>query len=66
MRIARRPRAVPAATDYRSVGGISSSTSVQIAGVLLVFSLLVVPTVMGGRLYDDSRRQYIYTPLLRR
>ena len=46
---------------FYAILGVVVTSSVQIAGVLLVFSLLVVPTVMGLRLYDDSRRQYIYT-----
>lgn len=41
--------------------GFVVTSSVQIAGVLLVFSLLVVPTVMGVRLYADARRQFSYT-----
>ena len=37
------------------------TSSVQIAGVLLVFCLLVVPTVMGIRILADPRRQFLYT-----
>lgn len=46
---------------FYAILGIVVTSSVQIAGVLLVFSLLVVPTVMGVRLYDDTRRQVVYT-----
>ncbi len=35
--------------------------SVQIAGVLMVFTLLVVPTVMGMRLFKGLGKQMIYT-----
>ena len=35
--------------------------SVQIAGVLLVFTLLVVPTVMGMRLFRGLGKQMFYT-----
>ena len=35
--------------------------SVQIAGVLLVFTLLVVPTVMGMRLFPGLGKQMLYT-----
>ncbi|MBU8869290.1 MAG: metal ABC transporter permease [Gemmatimonadales bacterium] len=35
--------------------------SVQIAGVLMVFTLLVVPTVMGIRLFEGLGKQMIYT-----
>ncbi len=41
--------------------GFVVTSSVQIAGVLLVFCLLVVPTVMGLRLLSDPGRQFIYT-----
>jgi len=41
--------------------GIVVTSSVQIAGVLLVFSLLVVPAVMGARLFNGGRRQFAYT-----
>lgn len=37
------------------------TSRVQIAGVLLVFCLLVVPTVMGIRILQDPRRQFIFT-----
>lgn len=35
--------------------------SVQIAGVLMVFTLLVVPTVMGMRLFQGLGKQMLYT-----
>ena len=35
--------------------------SVQIAGVLMVFTLLVVPTVMGMRLFPGLGKQMLYT-----
>ncbi len=41
--------------------GFVVTSSVQIAGVLLVFCLLVVPTVMGIRILADPRRQFLYT-----
>jgi len=41
--------------------GFVVTSSVQVAGVLLVFCLLVVPTVMGMRLIADQRRQFFYT-----
>lgn len=41
--------------------GFVVTSSVQIAGVLLVFCLLVVPTVMGMRIMTDPRRQFLYT-----
>ena len=41
--------------------GVVVTSSVQVAGVLLVFSLLVVPAVMGARLFDGGRRQFAYT-----
>ncbi|MCB1184230.1 metal ABC transporter permease [bacterium] len=41
--------------------GFVVTSSVQIAGVLLVFCLLVVPTVMGMRILSDPRRQFVYT-----
>jgi len=37
------------------------TSSVQIAGVLLVFTLLVVPTVMGVRLFAGMRAQFVYS-----
>ena len=45
---------------YLILGTVVTS-SVQIAGVLLVFTLLVVPTVMSVRLYADHRRHFVYT-----
>jgi len=41
--------------------GFVVTSSVQIAGVLLVFCLLVVPTVMGMRLLRDPKGQFLYT-----
>jgi zinc/manganese transport system permease protein len=41
--------------------GVVVTSSVQIAGVLLVFCLLVVPTVMGIRILQDPRRQFVFT-----
>jgi zinc/manganese transport system permease protein len=46
---------------FYAILGTVVTSSVQIAGVLLVFTLLVVPTVMGVRLFDDMRRQFPYT-----
>jgi zinc/manganese transport system permease protein len=40
--------------------GTVVTSSVQIAGVLLVFSLLVVPAVMGIRLFAAPRRRYLF------
>ncbi len=45
---------------YMILGTVVTS-SVQIAGVLLVFTLLVVPTVMGMRLFRGLGRQMVYT-----
>ncbi len=45
---------------YMILGTVVTS-SVQIAGVLLVFTLLVVPTVMGMRLFSGLVSQMIYT-----
>ncbi|MBU0741192.1 metal ABC transporter permease [bacterium] len=45
---------------YMILGTVVTS-SVQIAGVLLVFTLLVVPTVMGMRLFGGMRVQFLYT-----
>jgi len=44
---------------YMILGTVVTS-SVQIAGVLLVFTLLVVPTVMGVRLFDRTRNHFLY------
>ena len=41
--------------------GVVVTSSVQIAGVLLVFSLLVVPVVMGVRLFSGMKVQFMYT-----
>jgi len=46
---------------FYAVLGTVVTSSVQIAGVLLVFTLLVVPTVMGVRLFDGMRAQFAYT-----
>lgn len=46
---------------FYAILGTVVTSSVQIAGVLLVFTLLVVPTVMGLRLFDDMRRGFLYT-----
>ncbi|MBC8426952.1 metal ABC transporter permease [bacterium] len=46
---------------FYAVLGFVVTSSVQIAGVLLVFTLLVVPTVMGVRLFDGMRAQFVYT-----
>jgi zinc/manganese transport system permease protein len=45
---------------YMILGTVVTS-SVQIAGVLMVFTLLVVPTVMGMRLYSGLGKQMFYT-----
>ncbi|MFT5233321.1 MAG: zinc/manganese transport system permease protein [Candidatus Krumholzibacteriia bacterium] len=45
---------------YLILGSVVTS-SVQVAGVLLVFCLLIVPTVMGMRLFRNGRRQFLYT-----
>ncbi len=45
---------------YMVLGTVVTS-SVQIAGVLMVFTLLVVPTVMGMRLFAGLTRQMFYT-----
>ena len=45
---------------YMILGTVVTS-SVQIAGVLLVFTLLVVPSVMGIRLFYGMRSQFVYT-----
>jgi zinc/manganese transport system permease protein len=42
------------------VVGLVVTSSVQVAGVLLVFTLLVVPSVMAIRLFDDGRRQFLW------
>jgi zinc/manganese transport system permease protein len=40
------------------VVGLVVTSSVQVAGVLLVFTLLVVPSVMALRLFDGAGRQF--------
>jgi zinc/manganese transport system permease protein len=45
---------------YMILGTVVTS-SVQIAGVLMVFTLLVVPTVMGMRLFTGLGKQMVYT-----
>ncbi len=45
---------------YMILGTVVTS-SVQIAGVLMVFTLLVVPTVMGMRLFSGLGKQMLYT-----
>ncbi len=46
---------------FYAVLGFVVTSSVQIAGVLLVFTLLVVPTVMGVRLFAGMRAQFVYS-----
>jgi len=46
---------------FYAILGTVVTSSVQVAGVLLVFALLVVPTVMGIRLFVADRVQFIYT-----
>ncbi len=46
---------------FYAILGTVVTSSVQIAGVLLVFTLLVVPTVMAVRLFDDVKRQFLFT-----
>lgn len=46
---------------FYAILGTVVTSSVQVAGVLLVFALLVVPTVMGVRLFRDDRTQFFYT-----
>lgn len=48
---------------YLILGTVVTS-SVQIAGVLLVFTLLVVPAVMGVRLHSRLKPQFVYTLLV--
>jgi zinc/manganese transport system permease protein len=45
---------------FYMVLGIVVTVSVQIAGVLMVFTLLVVPTVMALRLFERTRAQFAY------
>ena len=42
------------------VVGLVVTSSVQVAGVLLVFTLLVVPSVMAIRMFQDGRRQFFW------
>ncbi len=44
---------------YMILGTVVTS-SVQVAGVLLVFTLLVVPTVMAVRILLTERAQFMY------
>lgn len=46
---------------FYAILGTVVTSSVQVAGVLLVFALLVVPTVMGVRLFRNDRAQFVYT-----
>jgi len=46
---------------FYAILGTVVTSSVQVAGVLLVFALLVVPTVMGVRLFQTDRAQFVYT-----
>ena len=46
---------------FYAILGTVVTSSVQVAGVLLVFALLVVPTVMGIRLFAGGRKQFVYT-----
>jgi zinc/manganese transport system permease protein len=46
---------------FYAILGTVVTSSVQVAGVLLVFALLVVPTVMGVRLFRTDRAQFVYT-----
>jgi zinc/manganese transport system permease protein len=45
---------------FYAVLGTVVTASVQIAGVLMVFTLLVVPTVMSLRLFDTTRAQFAF------
>jgi zinc/manganese transport system permease protein len=40
------------------------TSSVQVAGVLLVFTLLVVPSVMAIRLFTGSKQQFLWIILV--
>ena len=44
--------------------GLVVTCSVQVAGVLLVFTLLVVPTVMGLRMWQTERAQFLYAQIM--
>lgn len=45
---------------FYTVLGLVVTLSVQVAGVLMVFTLLVVPTVMSLRLFTATRAQFAY------
>ena len=45
---------------FYMVLGTVVTVSVQIAGVLMVFTLLVVPSVMSMRLFKRTRAQFLY------
>ena len=68
MRISTDPRAAEEdglnlrAWDFffYMVLGIVVTLSVQVAGVLMVFTLLVVPTVMSMRIFERTRVQFAY------
>lgn len=45
---------------FYMVLGTVVTLSVQVAGVLMVFTLLVVPTVMALRRFDRTRTQFVY------
>jgi len=45
---------------FYAVLGTVVTSSVQIAGVLLVFTLLVVPSVMAIRLFQSGRAQFLW------
>jgi zinc/manganese transport system permease protein len=49
---------------FYMVLGTVVTISVQIAGVLMVFTILVVPSVMAMRIIDSARRQLIYVMLI--
>jgi zinc/manganese transport system permease protein len=46
------------------VVGLVVTSSVQVAGVLLVFTLLVVPSVMAIRLFTGSKQQFLWILLV--
>ncbi|MCP4573097.1 MAG: metal ABC transporter permease [bacterium] len=49
---------------FYMVLGTVVTLSVQIAGVLMVFTLLVVPTVMSLRLFSRTRIQFVYVVIV--
>ncbi len=49
---------------FYAVLGIVVTASVQIAGVLMVFTMLVVPTVMSLRLFHTTRAQFTFIVLI--